>query len=64
MKLDKNQRKELARIFLNLCQADFIALVIGRIATPEKITNIAFFLGVIIFIVLLIFGILLSKGEE
>jgi hypothetical protein len=45
-------------------RADFIALVIGRIATPEKITNIAFFLGVIIFIVLLIFGILLSKGEE
>jgi hypothetical protein len=64
MKPDKNQRKELAKIFLNLCQADFIALVIGRIATPERITNIAFLLGIIIFVTLLIFGILLSNKEE
>jgi hypothetical protein len=64
MKPDKNQRKELARIFLNLCRADFIALVIGRIATPERITNIAFLLGIIIFVTLLIFGILLSNKEE
>ncbi|MEW6556786.1 MAG: hypothetical protein AB1349_05455 [Elusimicrobiota bacterium] len=61
--LDKEQRKQLTKIFLNLCQADFIALVIGRIATPEKITKAAFLLGILIFVVFLLFGILLSKEE-
>jgi len=64
MKLDRNQRKELSKIFLNLCQAIFIALIIGRIATPGKITVLAFIFGLIFFIVFLVFGILLSKKEE
>gem|GEM_PF-5977793 len=64
MNFDKNQRKELARIFLNLCQADFIAVIIGKIVTPESITNLAFILGVAVFTVLFIMGILLSKTGE
>ncbi|MFN3966947.1 MAG: hypothetical protein ACK4JE_04555 [Endomicrobiia bacterium] len=42
MKLDKGQIKALSRVSINLSQATFIALVIGRIATPEKISTFAF----------------------
>ncbi|MFH1352151.1 MAG: hypothetical protein ABIH68_01095 [bacterium] len=64
MKFDKTQRKELSRVFLNLCQADFIAVILGKIITPEKITNLAFILGVVVFTILFIMGILLSKTGE
>ena len=63
MKFTKKRRENLGKVAFNLSQAIFIALIIGRIATQERISNTAFILGLILFLAFLFSGYVLDRGE-
>ena len=63
MKFNRRQKDGLVKVFLNLAQAVFIALIITNIAMFEKFSWVEVITGIVLFAVVLIIGTLLNGGE-
>lgn len=64
MQLDKKQRENLAKILINVGTATFIALVVGRFVSPEKVSLADMFWGVFFSITCFIAVLLIDREEK
>ncbi len=63
MKLTKKQRENLAKVSFNLSQIIFAVVIIGKAITPDKVSDKSFIAGSFVFVLLLMFGLILDKGD-
>ena len=64
MRLDKKQKENLAKIFTNVGTATFIALVIGRVVSPEKVGITDMLWGVFFSIICFVTVLLIDREEK
>ena len=63
MKLTKRQRENLAKASFNLSHIIFAVIIVGKAITPDKVSNGSFAEGLFAFVLLLIIGLILDKGD-
>jgi len=63
MRLTKKQRENLAKVSFNLSQIIFAVIIIGKAITPDKVSDRPFIVGIFVFVLLVLFGLVLDKGD-
>jgi hypothetical protein len=64
VRLDKKQKENLAKILINVGTAAFVALVIGRFVSSEKIATADLLWGAIFSITCFIAVLLVDREEQ